>query len=180
MIVEQNQRNTGPVVATTMKRFASHSLQVSQPSVGPSCALSSNVATTKLAQVEHQAATKITALESHVDTLAEQVAKQQQVTEGKMQGLQTGLSLVQQQVEAQSSQMDSKLTDMFQRLLNSQTEGIARIESSNRRTIEGLRQEYQTGYTELKALLDHSPKPGGLLWELRLPTPHHRSRCSGE
>eukprot|EP00438_Fugacium_kawagutii_P016428 Skav216606 [mRNA] locus=scaffold4297:8074:21883:+ [translate_table: standard] len=117
-------------------------------------------ASTKLAQVEEQANTKIHALESRLDALTEQVEKQHQVTDGRLQGLQTGLGLVQQQVDSQSAQVDAKLTTMFEKLLKSQSEGIARIELSNRKTVDGLRDEYQAGYKELKNILSHSPKAG--------------------
>eukprot|EP00438_Fugacium_kawagutii_P030029 Skav210980 [mRNA] locus=scaffold712:336637:344883:- [translate_table: standard] len=158
LIVEQVAEQRGPVVATTMRKYASARLQIAPVASGPSTSFGGALPNSKLAQVEEQTATKVQALESRLDALSEQVEKNQQIADGKLQGLQTGLAVVQQQVDSQGAQLDSKMTDMFEKLLKSQAEGISRIEQSNRRTIDGLRQEYKAGYTELKDLLNNSPK----------------------
>ena len=147
IISEQVSQSLNTVTGTTLKRLPQH-VAVKKDTPASS---STGLPTTMLAQVEEKSNAKITALEQRVDTLTAQVADNHKEVTHKVQQVAT-------ECQAIESKIGTQLDSMFAKFLQCQNKNFADLESTNKAAITALRDEYQSGYSEIKDLLSNSPK----------------------
>ena len=147
IISEQVSQSLNTVTGTTLKRLPQH-VAVKKDTPASS---SSGQPTTMLAQVEEKSNAKITALEQRVDIRAAQVADNHKEVTHKVQQVAT-------ECQAIESKIGTQLDSMFAKFLQCQNKNFADLESTNKAAISALRDEYQSGYSEIKDLLANSPK----------------------
>ena len=68
------------------------------------------------------------------------------------------LQALDSKVNSQETRVDSKLEAMLEKLMLNQQNCFGQLEKTNSKAIAELRNEYVTGYTELKEILSNSPK----------------------
>ena len=149
LVLEQEQRDNSDVVATTAKKIyttvpkfpsnvqAGHVLPAQAPGVVP---------------------TKFEQLEKRVSDLAAQVTSSQETTSATLVKVQNKLQALDTKVNDQETRVDSKLEAMLEKLMTSQQNCFGQLERTNAKAIAELRNEYVTGYSELKEILSNSPK----------------------
>ena len=149
LVLEQEQRDNSDVVATTAKKIyttvpkfpsnvqAGHVLPAQAPGVVP---------------------TKFEQLEKRVSDLAAQVTSSQETTSATLVTVQNKLQALDTKVNDQETRVDSKLEAMLEKLMTSQQNCFGQFERTNAKAIAELRNEYVTGYSELKEILSNSPK----------------------
>ena len=147
VISEQVSQSLNTVTGTTLKRLPQH-VAVKQDAPAPSSAC---LPTTMVAQVEEKSNAKITALEQRMDVLAAQVVENHKEVTDKVQQ-------VANECQSIESKIGSQLDSMFSKFMQCQNKNFADLESTNKAAISALRDEYQSGYSEIKELLSNSPK----------------------
>ena len=146
LVIEQEQRNTADVVATTAKKLHATvpKFQVS-PQVLPTT--TSGAIPAKFEQ-----------LEQRVTDLAAQVAKTQESTATSLAQVQASVQSIETRVGDHEATVDWKMESMLEKLMLNQQQCFGKLEQANAKAISELRSEYVTGYSELKDILSHSPK----------------------
>ena len=147
VISEQTTKSTGAVTGTTLRRLPQQ-VAVKQDVVAASHTI---LPTTMMTQLEEKSEAKIHALEQRMDALTAQVADNHKEVTNKVQQ-------VTQEFQTIETRIGSQLEGMFSKFMDCQTKNFADLESTNKAAISALRNEYQTGYSEIKELLSNSPK----------------------
>ena len=104
-----------------------------------------------MTQIEEKSTAKINALEQR-DALAAQVSENHREVTHKVQQVAAEFQTIETKIGSQLEGMFSKFLEWCQ------TKNFAELESNNKAAIGALRNEYQTGYSEIKELLSNSPK----------------------
>ena len=146
LVLEQEQRYTNDVVATTAKKLQ-HNLPKLVPAFAPAGSSTPAAVPAKFEQ-----------LECRVAELADQVAKTQTDQAATIAEVKAAVHSIDQRVNEQEHKMDTKFESMFNKLLQNQQNCFGQLEKANTKAISELRNEYVTGYSELKDILSNSPK----------------------
>ena len=148
VIAEQQSATLGTIAGSTLRK----------PPPGLSVQVDTVVAaspgtlpTEKFAQLEEKANAKVAVLEQRVDALAAQVSSQNEQVNTK-------IDQVAHDVQGIEHRFSQQLDGMFTKFLQCQQKSFGELEAANKAAISTLRNEYNTGYTELKELLANSPK----------------------
>ena len=147
IISEQTAVSTGTVTGTTLRKLP-HQVAVKQDTIA---AVQATFPTTMMTQIEEKSAAKISALEQRMDALTAQVAENHKEVSTKVQQ-------VTQEFQTIETKLGSQLEGMFSKFMECQNKNFAELESTNKAAVTALRNEYQTGYSEIKELLSNSPK----------------------
>ena len=113
---------------------------------------------TKLEQITAQSTAVVGDLEARVTKLSQSFQEAQESNDARFQTIEQEVKSVSTQVTQQHNALDLKLQTMFDQLFSNQKSCIEKLEKSNEQAVSSLRQEYQTGYNELKEILSNSPK----------------------
>ena len=147
IVTEQISSSNGTVTGTTLRKLPQQ-VAVRQD-VLPAAQVVAP--TPMLTQIEEKSTAKINALEQRVDALAAQVSENHRDVTQKVQQVAAEFQTIE-------TKIGSQLEGMFSKFLDCQTKNFAELESNNKAAIGALRNEYQTGYSEIKELLSNSPK----------------------
>ena len=161
VVIRTDSASAGPVVASSQKQTPSLQLRLPTAAVTAPQAEFPTEVNTKLAQITAQSTAAVTDLEAKVNKLSQSFQDTQEANEARFLSVEQEVKSVGVQVTQQNTALDQKLQTMFDQLyqlFSNQKACVEKLEKSNEQTVNSLRQEYQSGYNELKDILSNSPK----------------------
>ena len=158
VVIRVDAETTGPIVASSQKQTPKLQLKLPAAAVSSTPIPIPSEVNTKFEQITAQSNAAVGELEAKVNKLSQSLREVKENTDTRIQSVEDEVKSVSAQVEQQHSALDSKLESMFDQLFSNQKSCIEKLEKSNEQAVQALRQEYQSGYSELKDILSNSPK----------------------
>ena len=158
VVIRVDAETTGPIVASSQKQTPKLQLKLPAAAVATTPIPIPSEVNTKFEQITAQSNAAVGELEAKVNKLSQSLQEVKENTDTRIQSVENEVKSVSAQVKQQHSALDSKLESMFDQLFSNQKSCMEKLEKSNEQAVQALRQEYQSGYSELKDILSNSPK----------------------
>lgn len=178
VVIRVDAETTGPIVASSQKQTPKLQLKLPAAAVSATPIPIPSEANTKFEQIAAQSTAAVGELEAKVNKLSQSLQEVKDSTDTRIQSVENEVKSVSAQVKQQHSALDSKLESMLDQLFSNQKSCMEKLEKSNEQAVQALRQEYQSGYSELKDIFFRThPRRGKLpfhRWRFGLGSPTPR------
>ena len=177
VVIRVDAETTGPIVASSQKQTPKLQLKLPAAAVSATPIPIPSEVNTKFEQIAAQSTAAVGELEAK-DKLSQSLQEVKDSTDTRIQSVENEVKSVSAQVKQEHCALDSKLESMLDQLFSNQKSCMEKLEKSNEQTVQALRQEYQSGYSELKDIFFRThPRRGKLpfhRWRFGLGSPTPR------